>query len=153
MARRIAVDYLRARHAKEVIFVRLAYAIGHDQRSKHRRHRRHRRTNPLTENPKPADSKTAQSPATTSPRAASSNTSATSPYLRTIRPLHGHFWRSLGGINNPDYKSTPYGASLQTRRFKLTNVNNSQPLHSKNINLIAPCSFMSENLSKFAKTS
>lgn len=30
MARRIAVDYLRARRAKEV-FVRLAYAIGHDQ--------------------------------------------------------------------------------------------------------------------------
>lgn len=30
MARRIAVDYLKGRHAKEV-FVRLAYAIGHDQ--------------------------------------------------------------------------------------------------------------------------
>lgn len=55
MARRIAVDYLRARHAKEV-FVRLAYAIGHDQPLE--------RTVvidgiaeqiPLTENPKPAD--------------------------------------------------------------------------------------------------
>ena len=30
MARRIAVDYLRKRHAHEVL-VRLAYAIGHDQ--------------------------------------------------------------------------------------------------------------------------